>query len=253
MKVFYSFYTNVGKMRANNEDALLLMDELFCEENLEECSEGFSENDYFLFVVADGMGGHKKGEVASRLVLESLLEEKEKIYEDLEEGLQRAKKRLNEYAKKNPLALGLGCAVAGLVIKDNFAKVFNVGDCRVYRFVNNKLIKLSKDHSVVERLLSEGLITEEQARDYPQKNVLTSAIMGDLSENIPEIFVREMELYDGDFFLLCSDGLWEELEKHELIDCFSEEKPCRAILDLLKEKPLKDNVSFILVKIKIEE
>jgi len=139
--------------------------------------------------------------------------------------------------------------LAGLVIREGLAKVFNVGDCRVYRFINGNLVKLTIDHSVVEKLLLEGSISEEEAKHHPKRNVLTSAILGDLSDVIPEVYITEVELFEEDMFFLCSDGVWGELEKEEIKECLSKEKPCESLLDVLKAKPLKDNLSFAILKV----
>jgi len=249
MKVSYSFYTNAGKVRQNNEDALLVIDRVFSEENFESCKNDSSDGNHFLFAVADGMGGHRKGELASRLTLESLLENKNKIYENPEDVLRKAKKKLDEYAMKNPSDLGLGCAVAGLVLENENGKVFNVGDCRVYRFINNKLIRLTKDHSVVESLLSMGLIDEIQAKHHPEKHILTSFIVGDPSVEISDISVRDIEIYEDDVFLICSDGFWNELPDDEIKMALSGEDPSITFLELLSKKPLNDNISFILIRV----
>jgi len=249
MKLSFSFYTNVGKVRQNNEDALLVINKVYSEENFEDCKSEFVQGEEFIFVVADGMGGHSKGEVASRLTLESLLENKKRVFENPEEVLQLSKRKLDEYAMNNPSALGLGCAVAGIVLKGGIAKVFNAGDCRVYRFINSKLIRLTKDHSVVERLLSLGVINESEAKHHPQRHVLISCIIGDPDSEINEIFINEVEIYEDDVFLICSDGLWDELNEEEIKTALSEKEPCKAFLSLLSEKPLKDNLSFIIVKV----
>jgi len=292
MKISYAYYTNVGKVRKNNEDALLVMDEIISEESLDECKEGQQEGQEFLFVVADGMGGHEKGEVASRIVLESMksnkdkayenIEEvlnkakkeldkyakenpsafnmgcavagivirKDKAYENIEEVLNKAKKELDKYAKENPSAFNMGCAVAGIVIRKDKAKVFNVGDCRVYRFINNRLIRLTKDHSMVEKLVSEGVIDEDQVRTHPKRNILTSAIMADLSEHITEIYVNEIDIFDGDTFLICSDGVWDELENEEIKEALFTRQTCE-LLDKMSKTPQRDNFSFIILRVEV--
>lgn len=249
MKLRFYYYTNTGKVRTNNEDAILVVDKIISEESFNECKEEIVKEDNFIFAVADGMGGHSKGEVASRLVLETINDHNGKMFENTEEILQLSKKRLDQYAKENPDALNLGSAIAGIIIKNYTAKIFNIGDCRVYRFINNKLIRLSKDHSVVERLLSLGLIDESQVKIHPERHIITSAIIGDLSEKIEEIYITETEIFGEDTFIVCSDGFWEELESQEIINALKQENPCKSLLQTLDQKPLKDNVSFILINI----
>jgi len=250
MKILYNLYTNKGKIRQNNEDGILAMDELYLEENFDSYKEAIIETNQFLFVVSDGMGGHSKGEVATKIVLEAIREKKAKLYENIEDVLQESKNRLNDYIKNHSDSYGLGCAIAGLTIQNENAKIFNVGDCRVYKYVGSKLIRMSKDHSVVEELLSDGLIQESEVRNHPKRSVLTSAIMGDDSEEIPKITVKEIEeVFTDDVFLICSDGLWDELEDEEIKASLRSEKPSEALIQTLNQKPLKDNVSFIYLKI----
>ncbi len=243
-----AYFTNRGKVRSNNEDSLLVDGDIFSEENFRGCHYRDIGGDSFILAVADGMGGHAKGEVASRFVLETLKElaplrdESEVI-----DTLQRARDILEEYAKANPEAVGLGCAVAGIAVNGNVGVAFNVGDCRVYRFVNGKLIKLTRDHSVVEDLVLDGVITPEEARTHPERNILTSAVIGDGYATDMSVFTTRVDISTGGRFLICSDGLWDELEEKELEICMSAEKPCEKILSMLETKPLKDNVSFIVL------
>jgi len=250
MKIYYHFYTNKGKIRQNNEDGILVMDELYLENDFDTYKEAIVENENFLFCVADGMGGHNKGEVATKIVLETIREKKSELYENIVEVLKESKKRLNDYIKNHSDAYGLGCAIAGISIKNEKAKIFNVGDCRVYKYINNKLIRITKDHSVVEELLSDGLIQENEIKNHPKRSVLTSAIMGDDSNEIPKITIKEIEeLFPNDIFLICSDGLWDELKQEEIKSSLNEENPSFALLQALSQKPLKDNVSYIYLKI----
>ncbi len=250
MKIFYEIYTHKGKIRPNNEDGLLVMDELYLEANFDTYKQATIEGEKFIFVVADGMGGHSKGEVATKEVLETIREKKDIFFLQPTEVLEESKKRLNQYIKNQPNAYGLGCALAGIIIQNENAKIFNVGDCRVYKFINNKLIRISKDHSVVEELLSDGLIEENQVKAHPKRHILTSAIMGDDSETISQIYLKEIEeIYPNDTFLICSDGLWDELEKEEIQFCLNSEKPAMNLIEKLNQKLLKDNVSFIYLKI----
>ena len=247
LKVYY--YTNTGKVRKNNEDALLVQNEIVSEANFDSCKSLEIEAEKILLVVADGMGGHEKGEVAARIVLETIKEQLQTMNdgEDIKRAIHLAKEKLEEYIKEHPEAYGLGCALAGVLVSNSEeAFIFNVGDCRVYRFINNNLRRLSKDHSLVESLLSDGLITPEEVRTHPQRNVLTSAVMGDSYNHSLDIYVNSVDISLGGKFLICSDGLWDELEDEEINHLLSEESCCEKLVEKLTEKPLRDNVSFIV-------
>jgi len=253
MRMFSSYYTNRGKVRSNNEDAILVNDLLICEKDLEKCEVVELETGRSLLIVVDGMGGHERGEVASKIVLETFKEQKENIFnvEDVKAAVKLARDRLEEYVRVNPSAHGLGCALAGMMILENEeAIVFNVGDCRVYRFVNDNLRRLTKDHSLVELLLSEGMITPREAREHPQRNVLTSAVVGDGYASSMEIYVNKVDIGLGGKFLICSDGLWNELVDEEIVEAMRENDSCATLLKRLVEKTLKDNVSFILLELR---
>lgn len=246
------YYTNIGNVRQNNEDALVVDNIIKSEESFESVESVVLNGDKILLAVADGMGGHSKGEVAARLVLETLLQYKDTITDKdtLKDAINKSKERLEEYVKEHPEAMGLGCALAGVfILNEEEALVFNVGDCRVYRYINNTLRKLTRDHSLVELLLSDGLITPEQARTHPQKNVLTSAIMGDGYKNTMEIYVNNVDISIGGKFLICSDGLWGELSDEEITQALSSDNTDQELLKKLAGKRLADNVTFIVFNI----
>lgn len=246
MKALY--FTNKGKVRKNNEDALLILSEVFSEENFSDCKQKDITQDSFIVAVADGMGGHEKGEVASKIVLETLKQLSPlKTEEDIRNVLNTARQKLEDYAKEHSDAFGLGCAVAGMIVNAGNSIAFNVGDCRVYRYINNKLIKLTRDHSVVEELVLDGIISRQEARVHPKRNVLTSAIIGDGNSTELNIFTTEVNMDLGGIFLICSDGLWDELEDEEIQKCISSNNPCEEFLNVINTKPLRDNVSFIIL------
>jgi len=244
-----SYFTNKGRVRNTNEDALLISQKLISGKSLDNCMhESVNNGDFSLLVVADGLGGHKKGEVASKLVLETLKDYKPSNEDSLIKTLNIARERLEDYVKQNPEAYGLGCALAGLIIKDNKAIAFNVGDCRVYRIINEKLIKLTRDHSVVEELLLDGIITREEARNHPKKNILTSAIIGDGYKTELKVFTTNVDMSIGGRFLICSDGLWSEFEENEIKTLLLSKNPCEEFVETLFEnKSIQDNVSFIIL------
>jgi protein phosphatase len=188
-----------------------------------------------LFVVADGMGGHQAGEIASRLAVETIRENLSWMLEQddsgttapgesdgeengsdnhtsrLERRLQLAVKEANriifDYAKKNPLDAGnLGCTATCAMVYGGVAAIANVGDSRTYHLGKNGFVQVTSDHSYVWQLASEGHLQYEEIFDHPQRNVITRAL-----GNQPEVEVDSWSkpLEAGDRLLLCSDGVWE--------------------------------------------
>ncbi|MCS7204774.1 MAG: hypothetical protein NZ853_03675 [Leptospiraceae bacterium] len=252
MKIYY--YTHRGKVRKNNEDSILIQDRLYHEVNFENLKETEINQNEILLCVADGLGGHEKGEIASFLVLDTLRKSKIKNQNDLLNSLSYSKQVLNEYAKKNPNAFGLGTVIAGIFFMSEYAIVFNVGDCRVYLYnKEKKLARISKDHSVVEELKDRGFLLEGEERYHPEKHVVTSWISGDNESKIPKVFFRSypISFFRGGRILICSDGLWEAIPGEDMEQCFVLDNPQFVGECLIRKTFLNgafDNISFILVE-----
>lgn len=247
-----AFFTNVGHIRKNNEDAILIQDKIFFETSFDEVKFMKIEDEYLIIAVADGMGGHEKGEIAAKITLEVLRREKPKTEEEIENSIRKARDYIEYFKNKNPEAYGLGTALAGLIkYKDNII-IFNVGDCRVYKKVGRFLRKLSKDHTLVEELIARGFLDEFEAKTYPNRNVLTSAVIGDDYQTKLEIFIKKLKFKKDDIFLVCSDGFWEVFDEEELEEILSSDdikEISDKILKSLKSKVLKDNITFVILKI----
>lgn len=235
------YFTHRGKVRENNEDGLLIGKEVFTNTSFDkiQCIENFRNK---LLCVADGIGGYEGGEIATKIVLDTLSKLQPESRDELISSLKEAAKNLSNIVNKKPDLAGMGCTLAGLMVSDNKIIIFNVGDCRVYRVFWDKAIRLSRDHSVVENLVLQGVISREEAIIHPQRNVVTSAIMA--SSNF-EVYIREVELFENDRFLICSDGLWEEREDFSKLF----ENPEDFLNQLFINNRLKDNFSFITVEV----
>mgnify|MGYP003971126719 FL=1 len=217
----------------------------------------------YIAVVADGMGGVQGGELASSILRESILElaggstcpnpEEEPLRNIVDE----ANFRILRKTDADPSLAGMGTTLTLCWLKGNELTLANVGDSRVYRLRNNTLEQLSKDQSPVGRLLREGRITIEESRTHPHRNVIDQAV-GSHPEGLdPEI--ASFEMADGDLYLLCSDGLNEELWDHEitevLLDALQTKQPLISAAEKLVSNTLlaggKDNVTVILLKVGI--
>jgi len=166
------------------------------------------------------------------------------------DALYLAKENLEQYVKENPDAYNLGCTLAGLIIRGTKAIAFNVGDCRVYRINGNYFEQITKDHSIVQTLFDEGIITEEEMRFHPRRNVITSSVSGDGRSDSIHVFSHKISLRNYDIFFICSDGIWgcfshDELEM--IYQRFQGYDFCEKLLTAALARKASDNISGILL------
>jgi len=243
MKIY--FYTNIGKIRTNNEDGLLVKcrseNYIVYEASL---STPIKKEDFcYFFTVVDGMGGTEKGEIATKVVLENLKKYTFNTKEELQNIFKFSIEELED-AKVDS-----GCAVAGIKIDNNTAKIFNIGDCRVYKKQKNYAKRVSKDHSVVEEMVDSGLISFTEAHNHPKSNLLTSSIM---PYKDFKLFFTEDNIKENDIFLVCSDGVWGELSIDEMDECFERsniDEINEELFNKLTQAEQKDNLTYILIQI----
>lgn len=227
--------TDVGRVRVVNEDSFL--------------------SGARVWVVADGMGGHAAGDVASRLAVESLAEldgAGDLLPARVNAAVARANASVVRYGMEHLEARGLGTTVAGLVEVviggvPHWA-VFNVGDSRVYRYAGGELKQASIDHSEVEELLEAGLIDAEQARDHPARHLITRAL-GMLPTPAVDLWV--LPRTPGERFLLCSDGLNSELDDDQIaavLDAHPDASDAAgALVAAVLATPARDNVTVLVI------
>ncbi|MDO5641734.1 MAG: protein phosphatase 2C domain-containing protein [Paracoccus sp. (in: a-proteobacteria)] len=226
--------THEGLVRRYNEDAFASIPELS------------------LWVVADGMGGHAAGDIASRIIVEELASigvpisaEDQRIR--FRERLDRAHRRIRSYAAENRLDM-VGATVAALMVYGTELTCGWAGDSRIYLLRKGSLTALSRDHSEVAELLAQGTISEAEARNSPRRNVILRAIgIGQQAE--PELATGVAE--PGDRFLICSDGLTEHLQDDEIARVMSREETPEAVADnlvaLTLDRGAKDNVTVVVI------
>lgn len=249
MKLRIFYLTSRGRLRHTNEDALLLPGRVVSGLSMDApAGEEFTGEPPVLFAVADGMGGLPCGEVASRLTLEYLKDRKITSPEDIQRELAKAKEFLDAYVERESRCRGMGTAVAGVSLTDRGALVFNVGDCRVY-LRRDRLLRLTEDHTEAYELFRRGAIGEEDLREHPLRNLLTSALMGGYPDELL-IYTRPVDVREGDLLLLCSDGLWGEMSLKEMEDCTSlrEEEGAECLFGKAYRGG-SDNISFILIRV----
>ena len=201
-----------------------------------------------LFLLCDGMGGEVGGEIASRMVVESIHEYFETHYIEGEENttiaqsVEYAQYKLIEYTKLQPDMAGMGTTLVLLLIKDNKYYFANVGDSRIYLLRNGALMQLTTDHSEVQRMVEQGLITREEAAIHPLRNIITRALG---SSNYKPDIAGPHHLQEGDVFLLCSDGLTEYVKDDEILQQLSEEPLIAAhnLIDLALHRGGLDDIT----------
>jgi len=244
--------TDVGRKRKHNEDAYLL-----------DAERG-------LFVVADGMGGHAAGEVASRLTVESIQEFIAGTEDDhdntwpfgynnrysvdgnrLSTAVERANEKVMRAVVNRPELKGMGTTVVAALFDEKRATLVHVGDSRAYLYRDSELRRLTDDHSWVQEQVNAGILSEEEARSHPLKNVVTRALGGGAHVAVDLI---EIPVGDGDRFLLCSDGLTGMVSDEEITEALSSsrslEQIVRGLIDLANERGGVDNITAITVEVR---
>ena len=207
-----------------------------------------------LWVVADGMGGHDKGDVASQMIVEHMKKMHEGIslinfIDDLETRMQEVNQALIEKAKSSAKKSTIGSTVVIMITFDKYLIYVWAGDSRLYRLRNADLRQITTDHSQVELYVEQGLITREDALKHPHGNMITRAI-GAMEDLYLDMDIQE--LARADRYLLCSDGLTKHLqdfEIQEMLQNSSTEECCNSLIELTLERGAGDNVTAIIVDI----
>jgi len=211
-----------------------------------------------LVVVADGMGGHSAGEVASRLAVDVVTRA---YYEDggdprsaLEKAFHEANHEIHQAAEKDASKNGMGTTCTALVLQNGTAISAHVGDSRLYLVREGSIYLMTEDHSAVMEMVKAGLITLEQARHHPEKNVILRA-MGSHPEVEVTTWQEPFPVRAGDRFLLCSDGLYDLVEDEEIkgiVMLGAPQTACESLIALAKERGGHDNITVGIVSLKAE-
>jgi protein phosphatase len=279
--------SDVGKQREQNEDKAY------------KRIESLNDGDRGLFIVADGMGGYKAGEIASQLAVETISRGLDSFFkplpdqptiklsirnqdpdetvvqnpgpsadakrtrklsetsmneateEQLKVAIQQANRAILRYGEQKPSAHGLGSTVTAVLIQNDHAFIANVGDSRTYLLRGNVLQPVTKDHSLVQKLVEANQIAPEDVYTHPQRNLIYRSL-GAGHKNI-EVDVFQEAVQPGDTFLLCSDGLWEMVRHQDLQKVLSEQrspqKICDMLIDMANNHGGEDNITAIVVHI----
>jgi PPM family protein phosphatase len=227
MAMRFAARTHPGRRSGQNEDSI-----------------GWDESQCVWFV-ADGMGGHASGDVASRIVKETLLEA---AASPLEAAVQKAHEAVVTAAANTPAYNNMGSTVVALRVAERRAQVVWVGDSRAYLWRDRGLRPLSRDHSFLEMLREQGSLTDSEMRGHPNKNLVTQT----LGISKPQPSVINVPLRTDDWLLLCSDGLNDELDDNEIAKllrtCSAPEAAAETLISAALAKGGKDNVSVVIVE-----
>lgn len=245
--------TDVGRRRSHNED--FLGDLLLRPESAQQFGPEKLEERGHLFAIADGMGGHASGEVASRLAVTALFQRyyntplNRSLGEHLVQAVREANQEVYNAGQTNPEG-AMGTTLTLAVFKGNLARVCNVGDSRTYLMRHHQVRQLTRDHSVVQDQIEMGLISAADVKRSPIRNYITRAI-GHKEMVDPDYF--EHVLRAGDVFLLCSDGLHGKVQEEE-IPGIIENSPHLSdaairMVQLANERGGPDNISVLLVRV----
>ena len=209
-----------------------------------------------VYLVCDGMGGHNAGQIASELAAKQFLHAYYHLGGTAQEAARHAILQAHHYiaemASKIPSRYGMGTTLTALILKQDEGILTHVGDSRCYRLREGVFEQLSRDHTLVARLVEQGIITPEQARYHPQRNVIRQAVgVADPSEPL-EPDIETFALQAGDLYLLCSDGLTDMVDDAEIEAILREEPPTRAawrLVDRALANGGRDNITVVLVQI----
>jgi len=233
MKLAVGAKTDVGRARQRNEDSYLLRDPLFA--------------------VADGMGGHRGGDVASSLSVETVSDvdlPEEGSFPVLVEQIKRANQAVLERGESDGTLRGMGTTFTAILVEGDKAHVAHVGDSRAYRLHDGALQQLTEDHTLVQRMVREGRLRPEQARHHPQRNVITRGLGVDEDLEVEEL---TLPLLAGDRLLLCSDGLSGMLDDDEiqgiLADHSDPQAAADALVDAANEAGGEDNITVVVLDV----
>ena len=248
-----------GNVRMNNEDAY------FFNGRFAEINEMDQEASLFtaglenaaLFAICDGMGGYENGEVASYTAVSRMEKLKQNLTSDeftaaVSKWSEETNKAINEAAKDG------GCTLALLFFDSEKIHIAHIGDSRVYRYHQQKLVRMTKDHSKLQVLLDAGIITEKEAEDYPQRHVITRALGMKEDENgkCRPSFQEPVPAEDHDRYIICSDGVTDMLTDNQIEDLVSQSQTAQDCADAIYHGALdaggKDNTSVIVIECKCD-
>ena len=228
--------TDQGCRRTHNEDSIL------------------TRADDGIFVVADGMGGHAAGDVASRMLTEAVAGMEitgsfPTVVDRFDDAMIEINRQIRRHADEHFGGKTMGCTLVSMLTRGPVGVCLWAGDSRLYLVRDGEMVQISRDHDPLEELVESGAITPEQADEHPDSSVITRAVGGQ-----PELFldIIAFDVQPADVFLLCSDGLYREVLRDEIHQILGNEEPvertAKTLMNLALERGARDNVSVIVAR-----
>lgn len=237
-----TFLTDRGRVRSHNEDAGGIY---------------YNSTNQLLAVIADGMGGHQAGDVASKMAITQIdkqwkntkkFEKPNEIEEWLLNTIQEINKSIYEYAQNNQECEGMGTTLVIVVHIDEFLTVAHIGDSRCYLLNQDKLKQVTEDHSLVNALVQSGQISRDDAKHHPRKNVVLRALGSELQVDAD---IKTISIDENEKILLATDGLTDKILDEELFEIINKHDDihlaCQELIDLANNRGGEDNISLILL------
>lgn len=231
------YVSDIGNVRQINEDY----------------GDYYTGEDYKLYIVADGMGGHNAGEVASKMAVEGIINFVKENYgeipdnEILIEGIAEVNYKIYKHSLEKSNLSGMGTTITAALVTNECIRVVNVGDSLCYGIEDEAIDKITKDHSLVQELLDAGSISEEEAKNHPRKNIITRAIGTNIRVEVDQ-FTVPLKAYE--YFVLCTDGLSNEVSAEEI---FNEirwsddlQESSSRLVNMAKDAGGRDNITVLV-------
>lgn len=220
----------------------------------EDYADYYEDGDLKLYIIADGMGGHNAGEVASKIAVEATIEYikwKNDIKEEqmgilLENAVHYANGKIYEKSKVSERLSGMGTTITACLVKNNSMAVANVGDSSCFTITKNEIKKITKDHSLVQQLVDTGTITEEEAMTHPNKNIITRALG---TSEFVDVDIFNIDLTEVNKCVLSTDGLTNGVTTQDIYNIViknDNNEACSKLVELSKIKGSRDNISVIV-------
>ncbi len=238
--------SHIGRVRDANEDCYAIR----------------YQNGKVFLAVADGMGGHRAGEVASAMAINLLRQHLGSVFNShipdnnrdwlsfLREGVEKCNNSIYKAALQVPEYFGMGTTLTAALILGGRLYFAHVGDSRFYLYRRNELALMTRDHSLVQDLLEEGLVSPKEAQTHPRRHILTQAVG---TEREVDVDTKSLELHPGDLCLLCTDGLSNSVADFEIEDIFARYNSLatqgQALLSLANSRGGEDNVTIVLAQV----
>lgn len=256
--------TDLGRTRDHNEDTFLVADLTRQNASLQpEVREHELGERGTMLIVADGMGGAAAGEVASAMAAETIYEHLVATWCDdgertpqqfafrIRESVERANERIHEYAREHPDMRGMGTTTTAVGILDDHLYLSQVGDSRAYLVRNGEAIQLTKDQSLMQRLVDAGELTEEEAERSERRNIILQALGPEAKVKVD---LTHQEIRRGDAIVLCSDGLSGQVKREEIAERVSRtdrglQEICAELIDLANERGGPDNITVLIARL----